>query len=182
MPDLPDCPDAVRFDDRRFQSAWSGALAVITVAAHPALVIAITNSVRTPCGHMQRDTPWPASRTTAPAAAKAVPEPDAAHRGPEQPGRAGCLRQQDTGTDLEAGLIPVTVPGLLRLLRDTVVPSAPPRPGPPAVLAGLAAPPPAPRPPSPPALERLCRCNTVIITNYSRRNQAVTLSRLPRRN
>ena len=27
-------------------------------------------------------------------------------------------RQQDTGSDLDAGLIPVTVPELLRLLRD----------------------------------------------------------------
>jgi len=43
-------------------------------------------------------------------------------------------------------------------------PTAPPRPGPPAVLVRLGAPPPAPRPPSPPALERLCRCNTVITT------------------
>jgi len=34
-------------------------------------------------------------------------------------------RQQDAGSDLDAGLIPVTVPELLRLLRDTVIP--PPR-------------------------------------------------------
>jgi hypothetical protein len=34
-------------------------------------------------------------------------------------------RQQDTGSDLEAGLIPITVPELLRLLRDIVIP--PPR-------------------------------------------------------
>ena len=34
-------------------------------------------------------------------------------------------RQQDTGSDLDAGLIPITVPELLRLLRDTVIP--PPR-------------------------------------------------------
>jgi SRSO17 transposase len=32
-------------------------------------------------------------------------------------------RQQDTGSDLGAGLIPVTVPELLRLLRDTVIPT-----------------------------------------------------------
>jgi len=31
-------------------------------------------------------------------------------------------RQQDTGSDLDAGLIPVTVPELLPLLRDTVIP------------------------------------------------------------
>jgi hypothetical protein len=31
-------------------------------------------------------------------------------------------RQQDTGSDLDAGLIPITVPELLRLLRDTVIP------------------------------------------------------------
>jgi len=34
-------------------------------------------------------------------------------------------RQQDASSDLDAGLIPVTVPELLRLLRDTVIP--PPR-------------------------------------------------------
>ena len=34
-------------------------------------------------------------------------------------------RQQEAGSDLDAGLIPITVPELLRLLRDTVIP--PPR-------------------------------------------------------
>jgi hypothetical protein len=34
-------------------------------------------------------------------------------------------RQHDAGSDLAAGLIPVTVPELLRLLRDAVIP--PPR-------------------------------------------------------
>jgi hypothetical protein len=34
-------------------------------------------------------------------------------------------RRQEAGSDLDAGLIPVTVPELLRLLRDTVIP--PPR-------------------------------------------------------
>ncbi len=34
-------------------------------------------------------------------------------------------RRQDAGSDLDAGLIPITVPELLRLLRDTVIP--PPR-------------------------------------------------------
>jgi hypothetical protein len=34
-------------------------------------------------------------------------------------------RQQDASADLDAGLIPITVPELLRLLRDTVIP--PPR-------------------------------------------------------
>jgi hypothetical protein len=34
-------------------------------------------------------------------------------------------RQQEADSDLDAGLIPVTVPELLRLLRDTVIP--PPR-------------------------------------------------------
>jgi len=34
-------------------------------------------------------------------------------------------RQHDTGQDLDTGLIPVTIPELLRLLRDTVIP--PPR-------------------------------------------------------
>jgi len=74
-------------------------------------------------------------------------------------------REQDAGSDLDAGLIPVTVPELLRLLRDTVIPP-PPRPGPPAALVGLAPPPPAPRPPSPPALERLRRGSTMITTGF----------------
>jgi len=34
-------------------------------------------------------------------------------------------RQHDTGSGLDAALIPITVPELLRLLRDTVIP--PPR-------------------------------------------------------
>jgi SRSO17 transposase len=38
---------------------------------------------------------------------------------------AAVQRQQDTGSDLDAGLIPITIPELLRLLRDTVIP--PPR-------------------------------------------------------
>ena len=36
-------------------------------------------------------------------------------------------RQQEADSDLDAGLISITVPELLRLLRDTVIP--PPRPG-----------------------------------------------------
>ena len=31
-------------------------------------------------------------------------------------------RQQEAGSDLDAGLIPITVPELLRLLRDIVIP------------------------------------------------------------
>jgi SRSO17 transposase len=38
---------------------------------------------------------------------------------------AALQHQQDTGSELDAGLIPITVPELLRLLRDTVIP--PPR-------------------------------------------------------
>jgi hypothetical protein len=34
-------------------------------------------------------------------------------------------RQREAASDLDAGLIPITVPELLRLLRDTVIP--PPR-------------------------------------------------------
>jgi hypothetical protein len=34
-------------------------------------------------------------------------------------------RREEAGSDLDAGLIPITVPGLLRLLRDIVIP----RPG-----------------------------------------------------
>jgi hypothetical protein len=79
-------------------------------------------------------------------------------------------REQDAVSDLDAGLIPVTVPELLRLLRDTVIP--PPRRGPPAALVGLAAPPPAPRPPSSQPLERLRRGNTVIQTNYGWRKRS----------
>jgi hypothetical protein len=71
-------------------------------------------------------------------------------------------RGHDAGSDLDAGLIPVTVPELLRLLRDAVIPPPPARPAPPAALVGLATPPPAPRPPSPPTLERLRRNNTMM--------------------
>jgi hypothetical protein len=45
-------------------------------------------------------------------------------------------------------------------------PATPARPGPPGALVHLATPPPAPRPPSPSTLERLCRDNTMITTNY----------------
>jgi SRSO17 transposase len=76
-------------------------------------------------------------------------------------------RQHDAGSDLDAGLIPVTVPELLRLLRGHRHPAAPPRPGLPAALVHLAATPPAPRPPGPPTLERLRRDSTMITTNYS---------------
>ena len=38
---------------------------------------------------------------------------------------AAVQRQQEAGSDLDAGLIPITVPELLRLLRDAVIP--PPR-------------------------------------------------------
>ena len=34
-------------------------------------------------------------------------------------------RERDAGSGLDDGLIPVTVPELLRLLRDTVYPAAP---------------------------------------------------------
>jgi hypothetical protein len=79
-------------------------------------------------------------------------------------------RQHEAGSDLDTGLIPITVPELLRPLRDTVIP--PPRRdrAPPAALVRLATPPPAPRPPSPPPLERLRRDNTMITTNYSCRS------------
>ena len=74
-------------------------------------------------------------------------------------------RQQEAGADLNAGLIPITVPELLRLLRETVIP--PPRRDRAhrAALVHLATLPPAPRPPSPPALERLRRDDTMITTN-----------------
>jgi hypothetical protein len=87
------------------------------------------------------------------------------------------LAKQSTG--LDAGLIPITVPELLRLLRDIVTchPTAPARPGPPAALVGLATPPPASHPPSPPTLERLRRDNALITTNYSCRN--CTPNRVP---
>ena len=79
-------------------------------------------------------------------------------------------RQQEASSGPDSGLIPVTVPELLRLLRDIVIP--PPRRdrGPPPALVGLAPPPPAPRPPSPPTLEHLRGDNTMITTNYSCRN------------
>jgi len=69
----------------------------------------------------------------------------------------------------EIGLIPLTIPELVRLLRGTVIP--PPRrdktPSP--ALVTMAAPPPIPRSPIPSALERLRRHHTMITTIYSRR-------------
>ena len=44
-------------------------------------------------------------------------------------------RQQDIGSDLDTGLIPIIVPELLRLLRDTVIPPPRPRFPPRAALA-----------------------------------------------
>ena len=74
-------------------------------------------------------------------------------------------RQQDASSDLDAGLIPVTVPELLRLLRDIVIP--PPRRDRAHRLHLSAwrrrhqhrA------PPSPSTLERLRRDDTVITTS-----------------
>jgi hypothetical protein len=110
-------------------------------------------------------------------------------RGPTQVRHRGCAASSSpvntTGRDLPARLHlprgrrrgatpargrlrpgrradPITVPESLRLLHDTIIPPPRARPGPPAVLVGLETPPPARRPPSPPALERLCRRNTVI--------------------
>jgi SRSO17 transposase len=84
---------------------------------------------------------------------------------------AAVQRQHDPSPEL-AGLIPITAPELLRLLRGTVIP--PPRRdrGPQAALVILAATPPAPRPPSPPTLARLRRDHNMITTNYSRRIRA----------
>jgi hypothetical protein len=84
---------------------------------------------------------------------------------------AAVQRQQEAGPDLDAGLIPITIPELLRLLRDSVIPPPGATGGPPAALVSLATPPPAPRPPSPSTLERLCRDNTMITTNFSCRNR-----------
>jgi SRSO17 transposase len=76
-------------------------------------------------------------------------------------------REQDASSDLDAGLIPVTIPELLRLLRDTVIP--PPRRDRPHRLhwSDWRRPPPVPRPPGPPALECLRRDKAMITTNYS---------------
>ncbi|HEY2128022.1 MAG TPA: hypothetical protein VGH77_12635 [Streptosporangiaceae bacterium] len=78
-------------------------------------------------------------------------------------------RQQEASSSPDTGLIPVTIPELLRLLRGTVIPP-PGETGPPAALVGLAPPPPVPRPPSPPTMERLRGSNTMITTVYSCRN------------
>ena len=84
---------------------------------------------------------------------------------------AAAQRQQEASSSPDAGLIPaVTVPELLRLLPDTVIP--PPR-------RNRAHRPHwserrrlAPCPPGPPALEHLRRDNTMITTNYSCRSSA----------
>jgi len=79
---------------------------------------------------------------------------------------AAVQRQHDPGPEA-AGLIPVTTPELLRILRGTVIP--PPRRDRdhPAALVVVAATPPASRPPGPPALERLRRDRSMITTNCS---------------
>jgi hypothetical protein len=68
------------------------------------------------------------------------------------------------------GLIPVTVPELIRQLRGTVIPGPPPRQGPPRRLVAMAPTPSVPRPASPPALARLRRRGAAI-TNYNCRNR-----------
>jgi hypothetical protein len=55
-------------------------------------------------------------------------------------------RQQEAGAGLDAGLVPITVSELLRLLRDTVIPPTAQRSASPAALVHLATTPPAPRP------------------------------------
>ncbi len=51
----------------------------------------------------------------------------AGHRGPRRLQHflspSACNSQHEAGSDLDAGLIPITVPELRRLLRDTVPPS-----------------------------------------------------------
>jgi hypothetical protein len=72
---------------------------------------------------------------------------------------------------LIAGMIPITVPELLRLC-PTSSSRRPGETGPPAALVNVAAPPPAPRSPGPPTLERLRRDNTMTTTTYSRLKSA----------
>jgi hypothetical protein len=74
-------------------------------------------------------------------------------------------RQQDAGSDLEAELIPITVPELLRLLRDTAIP--PPRRDRTGCTGRTGAAATSTAPAKPTTLERLRRGNTMITTNYS---------------
>jgi hypothetical protein len=77
-------------------------------------------------------------------------------------------RQQEASSGPDSGLIPVTVPELLRLLRDIVIP--PPRRDRAHRLHWSAWRRRHQRPPSPPTLEHLRGDNTMITTNYSCRN------------
>jgi hypothetical protein len=76
-------------------------------------------------------------------------------------------RQQDTGSGLDAGLIPITVTELLRLLRDTVIHQLRrDRPtgctSPPGGAATRTV------PAEPTDAGHLCRDNTMVTTTYSR--------------
>ena len=72
---------------------------------------------------------------------------------------------RDRRPGLETGLIPLTIPELVRLLREHRHPTALPRPGPPPALVTVAPPSPVPSQPSPPTLACLRRCHTMITTN-----------------
>jgi hypothetical protein len=78
-------------------------------------------------------------------------------------------RRQDVGSDLEAGLIRITVPEPLRLLCDIVIPP-PWRDRAHAAVVGLRRRRQHRARQAHRALERLCRDSTMITTNYSRRN------------
>jgi SRSO17 transposase len=78
-------------------------------------------------------------------------------------------RQQEASASPDAGLIPVTVPELLRLLRDVVI-RHPVGTGPTGCTGRNGAGATSTAPAGPPALERLRRDSTMITTNYSCRN------------
>ena len=82
---------------------------------------------------------------------------------------AAVQRQQDTSFGLDAGLIPLTVSELLRLLRDAVIPP-PGATGPIGSTGRRGDATTSTAPVKPPTLEHLRRDDTMITTNYSCRS------------
>jgi hypothetical protein len=113
-------------------------------------------------------TPWSGTTITAGGAVQLIPDRGWQRLRTGSGTKAGRHYDWAMLQITEPGLIPVTAPELLRLIRGDVVPS-PPRPGPPSPPVRLAPPPSVPGPPGPPALERLRRHDNMI-TIYRCRN------------
>ena len=121
---------------------------------------------------------WTPGRSSAGSPGTAGPR-SACSPTPTSPSRSPVQRPQDGQRRPGRRADPGHRPGAAAAPARHRHPAAPPRPGPPAALVGLATPPSVPRPPSPPALERLRRDSTMITTNYSCRRRSTATSFLP---